>query len=155
MTDATCDGPISGDDLWDVARQLYDAGYTGKMICEDLGLAPTTFWRRARQENWLRRDRRVAPPEPLDMEAPVQEASDAADLAWRRMTQALEAGRAVEAMRWRRLHAELVGGEARADSRQRRQTRERMDELSDRARLIERHAAAALGVKRLEDLADD
>ncbi len=89
------------------------------------------------------------------MAAPVQEASDAADLAWRRMTQALEAGRAVEAMRWRRLHAELVGGEARADSRQRRQTRERMDELSDRARLIERHAAAALGVKRLEDLVDD
>lgn len=155
MTDATYDGPIFGDDLWDVARQLYDAGYAGKMICEDLGLAPTTFWRRAKQENWLRRDRRAAPLEPLDMEAPAQEASEAADLAWRRMTQALAAGRSVEAMRWRRLHAELIGAEARADSRQRRAAREQMDDLCDRARLIERHAAAALGVKRIEDLADE
>jgi len=151
MTDITSDGPVFGDDLWDVARQLYDAGLPAREICEDLGLATATFWRRARQEQWLRRNRRIAPPEPLDMEAPVQDPSDAADKAWRRMTQALDAGRVVEAARWSRLHADLTAGHDRAVSRAQKATREQLDRLSSTARLIEAQARAALRVKKVQD----
>lgn len=157
MTDATFEGPISGDDLWDVARQLYDAGLPGREICEDLGLATATFWRRARQDGWLRRNRQVEPPAPLDLEAPIQPSSDAADKAWRRMTQALEAGRAIEALRWRRLHEALADGEARATSRTQREAREQLDRLSGAAKLIEAQARAALRLRDVEegDRADD
>ncbi|HEV2080957.1 MAG TPA: hypothetical protein VGR32_00745 [Brevundimonas sp.] len=151
MTDATLTGPIFGDDLWDVARQLYDAGLPAREICEDLGLATATFWRRARQDGWLRRDRRVEAPAPLDLEAPIQASSDAADKAWRRMTQALEAGRAMEALRWRRLHEALADGEARAASRTQREAREQLDRLSGAAKLIEAQAKAALRLRHAEE----
>lgn len=141
---------ISGGDIWDVARQLFETGYPARIICEDLGVSTATFWRRARQEGWLRRDKIKEAPPPLDMDAPVQDAAEAADLAWRRMTQALEAGHVLEATRWRRLHAGLVVGEACAVSRAQKATREQIDGLSATARLIEAQAKAALQLRDVE-----
>ncbi|MBX9574737.1 MAG: hypothetical protein K2X07_03775 [Caulobacteraceae bacterium] len=143
---------ITGSDVWDVARQMFEAGYSARIICEDLELSTATFWRRAREEGWLRRDQRRAapPPPPLDMDAPVQDPADAADIAWRRMTQALEAGHVLEAMRWRRLHAGLAVGEAHAASRAQKAAREQIDGLSPTARLIEAQAKAALQLRDVE-----
>jgi hypothetical protein len=149
MTDPTYDAPTYGDDLWDVARQLFDAGYPAKMICEDLGLASATFWRRARAEHWLRRDRRVAPPEPLDMAAPLQDGDAAADIAWRRMTQALEAGRPTDAMRWRRLHADLSSIDRRAAREAELHALRKTDALNVKAKAIEDTALAILALDRM------
>lgn len=74
-----------------------------------LGIRPSTFWRRAAQENWLRRDqpKAAAPIEPLDMTACVDDLATARDKAWRRVCLAMDQGRSAEAMRWIRVHSAL------------------------------------------------
>lgn len=97
------------EDTWTLARELYAGGQTGQAVCMALGIRPSTFWRRASQENWLRRDqpKAAAPIEPLDMTACVDDLATARDKAWRRVCLAMDQGRSAEAMRWIRVHAAL------------------------------------------------
>lgn len=97
------------EDIWALARELYTSGQTGHAVCMALGIRPSTFWRRASQENWLRRDQPRAPAlvEPLDMTACVDDLATARDKAWRRVCLAMDQGRSAEAMRWIRVHAAL------------------------------------------------
>lgn len=97
------------EDTWTLARELYAGGQTGQAVCMALGIRPSTFWRRAGQENWLRRDQPKAavPIEPLDMTACVDDLATARDKAWRRVCLAMDQGRSAEAMRWIRVHSAL------------------------------------------------
>ncbi|KPF80448.1 hypothetical protein IP78_07045, partial [Brevundimonas sp. AAP58] len=61
MTDAA-----PTDDLWTLARDAYLSGATGSFVCREFDLAPSTFWRRAAAEGWLRRDTHAPVPEPVD-----------------------------------------------------------------------------------------
>lgn len=97
------------NDTWPLAQELYTSGQTGQTVCRALGIPPSTFWRRAAEEGWLRRDqpRGPAPAEPLDMSASVDDLATARDKAWRRVCVAMDQGRSAEAMRWIRVHAAL------------------------------------------------
>ena len=97
------------DDIWALARDLYSAGQTGQTVCRALGIPPSTFWRRAAHENWLRRDQPSgsSAAEPLDMTAAIDDLETARDKAWRRVCLAMDQGRSAEAMRWIRVHAAL------------------------------------------------
>lgn len=128
MTDLTADSATDsapdpatdpGPDVWAIARDAYLAGATGVTVCRDLGLKPSTFWRRAAEEEWLRRDRAPASPQALDMQASVDTFAEAAEKAWRRAVQALDHGRSAEAHRWMRMHQTLMDLH-RSDRRQRR-----------------------------------
>ncbi len=142
---------VDGANLWEEARELYAMGYPGREICTELGLKTATFWRRARVGGWLRRDRKHEAPPPLDLDAPIQDESDAADKAWRRMTQALEAGRSIEAMRWRRLHADLTAGQVRAAAQARADSIADLSRLTDAARLVEAQAEATLKLREVAE----
>lgn len=107
---------------WSLARDLYASGQTGQAVCAALGVRPSTFWRRAANEGWLRRDQPNAfyTPGPLDLDAPVDDHDAALDKAWRRVCGALDDGRSAEATRWIRVHSALLAQvEARRDSARR------------------------------------
>lgn len=103
MTDAA-----PTDDLWTLARDAYLSGATGSFVCREFGLAPSTFWRRAAAEGWLRRDTPAPMPEPFDPEAPVETAAASRDAAWQRFSRAMAQGRVADAERWLRLHETLT-----------------------------------------------
>lgn len=134
------------EDKWILARDLYLSGQTGEAVCAALGIRPSTFWRRASEGNWLRRDRpRALPePEPLDMTAPVDDPAAAIDKVWRRVCAALDAGRSADALRWVRLHA-LLRGQADAERRQEsRETLRDMDAMLRTTKGIKARAEAEL-----------
>lgn len=110
MTDT--DPQTSDDPVWTLAREAYLSGATGSIVCREFDLAPSTFWRRAAAEGWLRRDTpgpAPAPePEPFDPDAPVETAAASRDTAWRRFSRAMAQGRVAEAERWLRLHETLT-----------------------------------------------
>ena len=54
----------------------------------------------------------------LDLDAPQEPRERMLDKAWRRVSQALDAGRSTKALRWMRLHAQLLEAE-RAEARDR------------------------------------
>jgi transposase-like protein len=96
------------DDLWAIAREAYLSGATGSLVCREFDLAPSTFWRRAAAEGWLRRDAPAPAPEPFDQDAPVETAAASRDTAWRTFSRAMAQGRVAEAERWLRLHETLT-----------------------------------------------
>lgn len=159
MTDATPQTPPvrddqeAPDDIWTLARDLYLAGQTGTAVCDALDLKPSTFWKRAADEKWLRRDRPRGAPDlqPLDMDAPVDDLPQARDKAWRRVCRALDQGRDGEALRWYRLHTLLDPREDQARDHRARATQDQstlsdLKALSSAARLVEAQARAELGV---------
>lgn len=101
--------PDEADDLWAVARVLFEAGRAGETVCRDLGLAPSTFWRRAAEGGWLRRDDPHAQHReaPLDLSRPADDLEVAIDKAWRRACAALDSGDHAAAARWARVHAQF------------------------------------------------
>lgn len=107
MTHPAPNDSTPGDDLWAVARDAFLSGATSATVCRDLGLAPSTFWKRAAREGWLRRDHAPPIPEPIDLDAPVDDPALAADKAWRQAVRALDQGRSAEAQRWIRCHDRL------------------------------------------------
>lgn len=143
-------------DRWTVARDLYLSGQPGQAVCEALRIAPSTFWRRAATENWLRRDRPSdpAPLEPLDMSAPADEPEVAADKAWRRVCAAPDAGRSGDALRWLRVHAMMKGQDEAQRRAAARHDAERMTALSRTAREIEVQARAAARVFKAQRIGD-
>ncbi|MEQ7156719.1 hypothetical protein [Brevundimonas aurifodinae] len=96
------------DDLWTLAREAYLSGATASLVCRQFDLAPSTFWRRAAAEGWLRRDAPAPAPEAFDPDAPVETAAASRDTAWRRFGRAMAQGRVAEAERWLRLHETLT-----------------------------------------------
>lgn len=138
------------EDIWTVARDLYTSGQTGQAVCLALGIRPSTFWRRAAHENWLRRDqpRGSAPIEPLDMSASVDDLPNAQDKAWRRVCVAMDQGRSAEAMRWIRVHAAL-SAQTRIqreiiDRSANRQTQDEQDEQDEPTHVALRDARTKL-----------
>ena len=106
------------DDLWTLARDLFASGRAGEAICRDLSIPPSTFWKRAARDGWLRRDRSPmsVSAKSVDMSGPVDDVATALDKAWRRVCAALDAGCAIEAARWGRVHAQMKAS-AIADGR--------------------------------------
>lgn len=96
--------PDGGDALWDAARDAYLAGATVASLRDDFGIPSSTFYKRAGREGWLDRPRAVPEAEPLDLDAPVADAEAMLDVAWRRLSHALEQGRSADALRWLRIH---------------------------------------------------
>ncbi len=93
--------------LWDAVRDAYLAGATVASLREDFGIPSSTFYKRAGREGWLSRPRVAPEAQPLDLDAPVADPSVMRDLAWRRLTRALDQGRSVDALRWLRIHEGL------------------------------------------------
>ena len=106
-------------DLWEWARDDYNAGESADMVCERHGLSRSRFFERARDEGWLRRDqpRRSGAPvlDPAEEDAAVEalllepppSAFEMHRLAWARMQRAIQMNRRVEAQGWARLCATL------------------------------------------------
>lgn len=159
------DAPVAPDlvapdgeagDRWTLARDLYLSGQPGESVCEALGIAPSTFWRRAAADHWLRRDRpcEAAPLEPLDMSAPADEPQVAADKAWRRVCAALDAGRSGDALRWLRVHAMMKGQDEAQRRAAVRHDAERMTALDRTAREIEAQARVAARVFKAQRIGE-
>lgn len=111
----------ASDTAWDAARADYLAGETAEAVCERYGMGVSTFRARARDEGWRRSDQPdPAPVDPLDMAAEIETGlPDYADMARQalvRLNRAVQAGRAVEAARWMRLHARLLDLAPRPDT---------------------------------------
>lgn len=98
---------------WTLARDEYLAGARAEAVCRRYGLALSTFRRRARQEGWRRADQPPPdlppPPEPPAQQAPAPDltAAQMAAMAWRRVQEAVHAGRLIEARGWMRLYKDL------------------------------------------------
>lgn len=93
--------------LWDAVRDAYLAGATVASLRDDFGIPSSTFYKRAGREGWLHRPRAVPEAEPLDLDAPVADPAAMRELAWRRLTRALDQGRSADAVRWLRIHEGL------------------------------------------------
>ena len=105
-------------------------------MCRELGISPTTFWKRAAREGWLRRDQ-PPPQPPIDPGRAVDDLATAINKVWRRICMALDAGDALAAVRWTRIHSQL-----KADA-----LAERRADAADR-----RHAGHTLGLNTLRKL---
>lgn len=119
---ATAIPDAPADDLWTVAREAFQAGATAQRVCRELGISPTTFWKRASREGWLRRDQ-PPPQPPVDPGRAVDDLATAIDKVWRRICMALDAGDALAAVRWTRIHSQLKAealAERRAEAADRR-----------------------------------
>ena len=105
---------------WQAAAKDYLAGASAETVSARYGMAVSTFRARAAEEGWRRRDQ--PDPAPLDDRAPDadlpadlpdpfdDEPADfaaMADQARARLNRAVQAGRALEAARWMRLHLSL------------------------------------------------
>lgn len=93
--------------LWDAVRDAYLAGATVASLREDFGIPSSTFYKRAGREGWLHRPRATPAIEPLDLEAPIVDPAVLLDLAWRRLSHALDQDRSADALRWLRVHDSL------------------------------------------------
>lgn len=105
MTDAY---RIRTDETWADARDDYLTGFTAEEVCRRHDLGLSALRRRARLEGWRRGDQDdpVAADDDLDVFDDV-EAPDLVEMAWRRLAAAVARGRAADAVRWQRIHAEL------------------------------------------------
>ena len=109
---------------WQAAAKDYLAGDSADTVSARYGMAVSTFRARAAEEGWRRRDQ--PDPAPLDDRAPDadlpadldDEPADfaaMADQARARLNRAVQAGRALEAARWMRLHLSLSALARRTD----------------------------------------
>lgn len=105
MTDAY---RIRTDETWAEARGDYLTGFTAEEVCRRHDIGLSALRRRARLEGWRRADQAdpVAADDDLDIFDDV-EAPDLVDMAWRRLAAAVARGRAADAVRWQRIHADL------------------------------------------------
>ncbi|WP_420470012.1 hypothetical protein [Brevundimonas sp. FT23042] len=100
---------IRSPEIWAQARDDYLAGLDAEAVCRRHELGLSAFRRRARKYGWRRQDQPGAPPDVrqalmiYDDLTPNEEV----ETARLRFVQALERGRAMEAIRWRRLWQEM------------------------------------------------
>lgn len=99
-------------EAWEAAGTAYLAGSTAEEVSAVYGMAVSTFRARARDEGWRREDQPDPLREPIDLEAETADGlpdyGAMAAHALVRLNRALQAGRALEAARWVRLHADLT-----------------------------------------------
>lgn len=99
-------------EAWQAAGSAYLAGDTAEAVSACYGMAVSTFRARARDEGWRREDQPDPLREPVDLAAETADGlpdyGTMAAHALVRLNRALQAGRALEAARWVRLHADLT-----------------------------------------------
>lgn len=99
-------------EAWEAAGTAYLAGSTAEEVSAVYGMAVSTFRARARDQGWRREDQPDPLREPVDLEAETADGlpdyGAMAAHALVRLNRALQAGRALEAARWVRLHADLT-----------------------------------------------
>lgn len=99
-------------EAWQAAGEAYLAGDTAEEVSARYGMGVSTFRARAREEGWRREDQPDPAPESIDLPfETAQGLPDFAEMAAHalvRMGRAVQAGRAMEAARWVRLHAHLT-----------------------------------------------
>ncbi len=93
---------------WAQARDDYLSGLSAEAVCRRHDLGLSAFRRRAREYGWRRLDQPDPSPadQMPDLDLSIYEdirSDDQVETARLRFVQALERGRAVEAVRWRRL----------------------------------------------------
>ncbi|MFN3669102.1 MAG: hypothetical protein ACK4VY_07315 [Brevundimonas sp.] len=116
------------DEVWAAVRTDYLAGMSAPEACRRYGVGLSALRARAAREGWRRADQPWTPPNRLDpddegaeLEARVDGVLDRVDLpdlvwvAYRRMLRAVVRGQAVEALRWRRVHAAMVDEQAETE----------------------------------------
>ena len=104
-------------DTWAQARDDYIAGMDAESVCRRYDLGLSAFRRRARKYGWRRVDQPDPAPGVNDLAIYEDvEIAEQAMTAHLRFVQALEAGRALEAARWRRLWSELCDARRRLDA---------------------------------------
>jgi hypothetical protein len=106
MTDAY---RIRTDETWAEARADYLSGFTAEEVCRRHDIGLSALRQRARREGWRRADQAdpLTAEDDLDVFDDV-EAPDLVDMAWRRLAAAVARGRAADAARWQRIHADLL-----------------------------------------------
>lgn len=99
-------------EAWQAAGEAYLEGDTAEEVSARYGMGVSTFRARARDEGWRREDQDDPAPESIDLPfETAQGLPDFAEMAAHalvRMGRAVQAGRAMEAARWVRLHAHLT-----------------------------------------------
>ncbi len=113
------------EEVWAAVRVDYLAGMSAPEACRRYGVGLTALRTRAAREGWRRTDQPWTPRSRLDpddegaeLEARVGGDLDKVDLeelvwvAHRRMLRAVMRGEAVEALRWRRVHAAMADEQA-------------------------------------------
>ncbi|CAN5222642.1 hypothetical protein BH10PSE1_BH10PSE1_11970 [soil metagenome] len=101
---------IRSDAVWDRARADFLAGDTAAAVCDRYDVSLGAFKARAAREGWRRSDQPDPEPVDLETETPV-EPEDIATMAAQaliRARRAMDRGRAIEASRWLRVHAQLA-----------------------------------------------
>jgi hypothetical protein len=99
---------IRPPEVWARARDEYLAGLAAETVCRRHELGLSAFRCRARKYGWRRRDQPNAAPDVQDLmiydDLSIYEEVETARL---RFVQALERGKPMEAVRWRRLWKEM------------------------------------------------
>lgn len=116
------------EEVWAAVRADYLAGMSAPEACRRYGVGLSAMRARAAREGWRRADQPWTPRSRLDpddegaeLEARVGGDLDKVDLeelvwvAHRRMLRAVMRGDAVEALRWRRVHAAMADEQAELD----------------------------------------
>jgi len=99
---------IRSAETWLMARDDYLSGMSAEAVCHRHDLGLSAFRRRARRYGWRRVDQADPPPADLDLSIYDDiDPDDQVETARLRFIQALNHGRAVEAIRWRRLWQDL------------------------------------------------
>ncbi len=95
-------------DTWAQARDDYIAGMDAGSVCRRYDLGLSAFRRRARKYGWRRLDQPDPAPGVNDLGIYEDiEPNEQIHTAYLRFIEALESGRVLQAMRWRRLWSEL------------------------------------------------
>lgn len=103
-------GGAHGPSDWTLIRAAYDAGESAPVLAARHGVSLSSIRQKARRQGWRRKD--ASGPTAIDDDAEPLEARPAlelADIAWRRMSDAVAGGRLIESVGWFRLHRELRG----------------------------------------------
>jgi hypothetical protein len=135
------------DDVWDQVREDYLAGWSAPACCRRHGVGLSTLRKRAAAEGWRRTDRPWTPPNGLDLDVEGLALEESVDgdleqiplgelsvVAFQRMMRAVLHGNAMEALRWRRVHAIMRDEADELQRRFHKAERERLQEASRRDR---------------------
>ena len=108
--DIASSSPSSGGADWTLIRARYDAGESAPVLAARHGISVSSIRTKARQQGWRRIDAPMAfhVEDDPDLLEP-RPALELADIAWRRMSDAVVGGRLMESVGWFRLHRELRG----------------------------------------------
>jgi len=114
------------DEVWEQVRDDYLAGWSAPACCRRHGVGLSTLRKRAAEEGWRRTDQPWAPPngperddeglaleERFDGDLDQIPLGELSVVAFQRMMRAVLHGNAMQALRWRRVHA-MIRDEADA-----------------------------------------